>query len=190
MQTEVLTDNVYYNSLGDRYSPDKIESVIQMKHRAGLLGYFLAPVTLLIKVLFTSFCPGTGLLCTSVKLPPVKLLFKIALLAESAFAAGTLVKLFMLAFFRSINSFEELQSFAPLSLYSLLNGAAVPPFLTYPLQTLNVFEGGYWLLLAAGLHYFLRKKFGKMLGLVLCSYGLGLVCWMVCMVFLNINFAK
>jgi hypothetical protein len=185
LQTEVLTDNVYYNSLTGHLSTDKITDLINMKNRVGLFGYLLAPVTLLIRVLFTSLCIGTGLLVTSRKLP-WKYLFKIALFAEAAFAAAALLKLFLLAFFHSVDNIGDLQSFAPLSLYSLFKSDAVPGCLIYPLQTLNLFELLYWLLLAAGLGFFLRKSFVKMLAAVLGSYGIGLLCWMACIAFMNI----
>lgn len=184
LQTHVLTDEVYYNSLADRFTADKIESIIHTQQRFGLLSYLMVPAGLLLKITLASFCLFTGLQFTSHTLP-FRTVFKVALFAEIAFAANTLLRLFLLSFFREINTFEELQSFAPLSLFSLLNASTVPPYLQYPLQTLNLFELIYCLLLAGGLWFFLKQPLRKMMGLVLASYGLGLLCWIVCVVFLH-----
>jgi hypothetical protein len=53
---------------------------------------------------------------------------------------------------------------------------------------MNVFEVAYWFLLAVGLRHYLGRPLGRMLLLVLGSYGLGLVCWMAGVEFLVINF--
>lgn len=185
LQTVVLTDGVYYNSLAGHMATDKIESVIDMKNRAGVFGYLLVPVTLFVRILFATLTIGTGLILTARRLS-WRCLFKIALFSEGAFAAGALLKLLLLAFFHPVDNIGDLQSFAPLSLYSLFGGASVPGWLVYPLQTLNFFEVLYWILLAAGLGFFLRQRFGSMILTVLGSYGLGLVCWMACIAFLNI----
>jgi hypothetical protein len=128
----------------------------------------------------------TGLLVTGNKVS-FKILFKIALFAESAFVAAALVRLVLLAFFHTIDRLEDWQAFAPLSLYSLLKTSSVASWLVYPLQTLNLFELAYMGLLAAGLHYYLQQPFSKMLPLSAGAYGVGLLCWMIFMVFLNLN---
>jgi hypothetical protein len=184
IQANILTDQVYYNSLADRLTADKIASLIHTQQRIRILSYLMVPAGLLLKITLVSFCIYTGLQFTSYALS-FRTVFKIALFAETASVVYTLLRLFLLSFFYDVNTFNELQSFAPLSVFSLLNAATVPQFLQYPLQVLNLFELLYCLLLAAGLRFFLKQPMGKMIGLVLASYGLGLLCWMLCVVFLN-----
>ncbi len=184
MQANILTDEVYYNSLADRLTADKIESIIHTQQRIRILSYLMVPAGLLLRISLACFCIYTGLQFTSYALP-FRTVFKIALSAETAFAGYTLLRLFLLSFFYEINTFNELQSFAPLSAFSLLNATTVPTYLQYPLQTLNLFELLYFLLLAAGLRFFLKQPLSKMIWIVLASYGLGLLCWIVCVVFLN-----
>ena len=184
LQQHVLTEAVYYNSLAN-VDEHEVEEMIHMKEKAGILGYLLVPVTTSIKVLFASFCLYTGLLLTGNN-AEFRKIFKVALFAEVAFVFATLIRLLLLAFFTNLHTFEEISSFAPLSLYSLFGNA--PNYLVYPLQTINLFEIGYIFLLAAGLQYFLKHPFKKMLLLVVCSYGLGLLAWMVFVGFLNVNF--
>jgi hypothetical protein len=187
IQTEVLTDHVYYNSLAARFTAGKIESFIQAQHRIGMITYWTIPIGLFVKLLFSSFCIIAGLSFTSYRLP-FKTVFKIALVAEAAFVCNTLLQLLLLSLFHNVNNLEDLQSFAPLSLFSIIHGPSIPGYLQYPLQTINVFEIIYCLLLAAGLHFFLKAPFKKLIALVLSSYGIGLLCWLIFFVFMSINF--
>ena len=186
IQTGVLTDEVYYNTLAGKTSTDKIDSLIQLQHRMGLIGYILVPFELLVRVAAASFCLLTGLYLTGRKLSP-RAVFKIALFAESAFIGYALLKLIVLAFFHPISRLQELQAFAPLSLYSIADASSIPDWLVYPLQTINLFEITYWIFLAAGLRHLLGEPLGKMLLLVLGSYGLGLLCWLTAAIFLILN---
>jgi hypothetical protein len=187
LQTSVLTDEVYYSSLGGRISTDKLAAFLAGQHRMSMLSYLLVPLTLLVKITIVSFCLLTGLLLTSRNLPFAALL-KIVLFAESAFATGTLLKLLLLAFSRNINSLGQLENFAPLSLFSFMKASSVPAWLSYPLQTIDIFQVAYLLLLTAGLRFFLKESFRNMLLLVLGSYGLGLLCCMIAFAFLSISF--
>jgi len=182
LQTQVLTDQVYYYSLGGRVSTEKLAAFLDAQHHVSFLSYVLVPVTLVIRMTLVSFCILTGLLLTSEKLS-FKAIFKIVLFAETAFAAGVLLKLLLLAFSKDIESLSQFETFAPLSLYSLCNPSAIPAWLTYPLQTLDLFQAGYCLLLAAGLGYYLGTPFKASLRFVLCSYGAGILCCMIAFAF-------
>jgi hypothetical protein len=118
LQTQVFTDQVYYYSLGGRVSAEKLAAFLDAQHRMSFLSYVLVPVTLVIRMTLIAFCLLTGLLLTSQKLS-FKAIFRIVLFAESAFAAGVLLKLLLLAFSKDIESFTQFETFAPLSLYSL-----------------------------------------------------------------------
>jgi len=189
LQTRVLTDQVYYTSLTGQVSIEKLSALLDSQHRMSLLAYIGVPVFLVIKMVLVSFCLLTGLLLTARRLP-FRTLCKIALFAESAFVAGTLLKLLLLAFVHNVDNLGQYASFAPLSLYSLFKVAAVPAWLTYPLQTLDLFQVGYVLLLATGLGYYCRQPFKKMLWLVLASYGTGLLCCMIGFAFLSFSYTN
>ena len=186
LQQHVLTEALYYNSL-PAVDEHQVEEMIHLKERSGIIGYLAVPVTTAVKILFASFCIYTGLLLTGGNIE-FKKIFRVALFAELAFVLATLVRLVMLAFFTDLDNFDQLRAFAPLSLYSLVGSA--PNYSQYPLQTINLFEVLYIFLLAAGMQYFLKRPLKKMLLLVLCSYGLGLLAWMVFVGFLNVNFLK
>ncbi len=187
LQTQVLTDQVYSYSLSTQVNPDKLSAFLQGQHRMVLLSYLLVPFTLLLKMTLVSICLLAGLLLTYQKLA-YRTLLRIVLFAESAFVAGTLLRLLLLTFSHQLESLGQYLSFAPLSLYSLFKPSVVPNWLTYPLQTLDIFQAGYILLLAAGLRHYTGQPFRKMIWLVLGSYGLGLFCCMIGFAFISISF--
>jgi len=186
IRSSVLTDEVYLNSVGANADPTKVYSIIDLQHRFGPLIYSMVPVGLLLRTAAVAFCLLAGALLGGHKLS-FGTAFKIGLFAESAFVAYALLKLLLLAFSHPVSRLQDLQEFAPLSWYSIMSPAAVPRWLMYPLQTLNLFEIAYWFLLAAGLRYFLGQPLGKMLILVLSTYGIGLLGWITSVEFLTIN---
>ena len=187
LQSEVLTDKVYTYTLAGQVNPDKLAAFLEGQHRMVVLSYLMVPVALLLKMTLVTICLFTGLLLTSQQFS-WRQLFRIVLFAESAFVAGTLFRLLLLAFSHRVESLGQYMSFAPLSLYSLFPVTAVPNWMTYPLQTLDIFQAGYILLLATGLQYYMRQPFKKMLVFVLGSYGLGLFCCMIGFAFISISF--
>jgi hypothetical protein len=182
LQTQVFTDQVYYYSLGGRVSADKLAAFLDAQHHTSFLSYVLVPVSLVIRMTLVAFCLLTGLLLTSQKLA-FQTILRIVLFAESGFAAGVLLKLLLLTFSKEIGSLSQFETFAPLSLYSLIGASSVPAWLTYPLQTLDLFQVAYCLLLAAGLCYYLPIPFKKACWLVLGSYGTAIVCCMIVFTF-------
>ena len=188
LQTSVLTNEVYYNSLAGRISTDKLAAFLAGQHRYSFISYLLVPFALLVKISLVSFCLFTGILLTARNLP-FRTIFKIALFAESAFTASTLLKLLLLAFSSNISNLSQLEGFAPLSLFSLIKAHSVPAWLAYPLQTIDIFQIAYFLMLAGGLRFFTKESFRNMFLLVLGSYGLGLLCFMIGFAFLTISLA-
>lgn len=188
LRTEVLTDEVYYYSLGRSVSAEKLGDFLNAQHSFGILSYLAVPITLVIKVALVSFCLLTGLLLTSQALP-FRTIVKIVFFAEAAFAASTLLKLLILSFFSNIETIGQFEAFAPLSLFSLfrmLHLFAIPYWLSYPLQTLDLFQVAYFFLLAAGLHHYMKKPFRQSLKFVAATYGTGLLCCMIGFAFLTL----
>lgn len=186
LNSEVLTDQVYYTSLSGKLKPESLIEFVQDQHKSRFLGYFLVPLMLCIKIGLVSICLLAGLSLTSRKLP-FRTLCKIAVFAELAFSAGLVVKLFLLCFFREVDTLDQYTSFAPFSVYGLLNPSSVPSWLTYPLQTLDLFQVCYVLMLAVGLSYYLRKPVKQMAWLVVGSYGIGLLLCMIGFAFFKIS---
>lgn len=80
--------------------------------------------------------------------------------------------------------------FYPLSALNLFDYEQVEPWLLYPLQVLNVFELLYWFALAYGITRVLPEyDLGRAMGLVLSSYGVGLLVWVATVMFLTLTYS-
>jgi hypothetical protein len=182
----IVSDQLFYHSLGNDMSIDKIDALLSNQKKYAWASYAIMPLLLLLKVSLTAVCLSLGGFVTNME-TPYKKMFKIALFAELALLLGSVVQGLCLQLFTHIETLEDIQTFAPFSLYGLFDPHRVPVYLNYPLRVLNVFEIGYWLLLALGLRALLGKPFGKMLGFVLGSYGTGLLIWVIVIVFFTLN---
>jgi len=185
LQTQVLTERVYTYSLGGQVNPDKLAAFLEGQHRVAAVSYLLVPVTLLFKMVLVSLCIFTGLVLTSENLS-FSTVFRIVLFAESAFVAGTLLRLLLLAFSGNVESLGQYMALAPLSLYSIFRSASIPNWLVYPLQTLDVFQVMYVCLLAKGLQYYGKKSFRASIEMVAGSYGVGLAVCMIGFAFISV----
>lgn len=182
----IIRDQLYYNSFGDTIAMDRIEAYVSKQKENEWVGYALAPLLLLVKTGYTAVCISLGCFLAGIEMP-FKKIYKVTLFAEVAILAGVLIQTVSLLLFKEINTLEDVQNFAPFSLYGLMGTKDTPTYLNYPLRVINIFEVAYWILLALGLKVFLQKPFGKMLRLVLATYGIGLLVWVVFVVFLSIN---
>lgn len=173
LQTRVLTDQVYTFTFGNQVNPDKLNAFLDGQHRSAVLGYLFVPLIMLTKMSLVSLCLYAGLVLTSQSLSFPRV-FRIVLIAESAFVAGTLIKLLLLSFTHPVESLGQYLAFAPLSLFSLFPASRIPNWLVYPLQTMDLFQLIYVFLLAKGLQVHLKKNFRSSIRMVIGSYGVGL----------------
>lgn len=187
-----INENVYYQSYGHQISASRVEEMFQFSKKWQWISYFVLPIFVLLRVYFTSTILYIGIFFTELKAEFGKL-FKIALLADFVYVLSGLAKLVILIFFKEVNTLEDLQ-FQPLSVMELLNAKSIDPLFVYPLSLINVFELGYFLVLAWLLVSVINEaneersvNYGKSLKLVTASYGSGLFLWVVFVMFITLN---
>ncbi|MCY1722668.1 hypothetical protein OU798_20125 [Prolixibacteraceae bacterium Z1-6] len=185
-------ETVYYQSLGNNLDIERIETTLSFAKKWQWLGYAILPFVILIRVFYTSIFLFIGVFFTELKIEFEKL-FKIALIADFVYVLSGLAKLIILIFFRQVSTLEDLQ-FQPLSAMELLNSKNIDQIFVYPLSLLNVFELGYFAILAWLLFKLLNEsdnerpvKFGHSLKLVTVSYGSGLLLWVLTVMFVTLN---
>ena len=148
------------------------------------------PSLITLKITLVAACLSIGLYFV-VNTFRFKTLFGVALMAEFVFLVPSVLKIIWFAFFQTDYTLTDLQLFYPLSALSIFDASVIQKsqaWLLYPLQTLNVFELAYWLLLAKGVSEVIRKDFTKSFELVMASYGTGLVLWIVTVMFLTVTY--
>lgn len=183
----IVTRSLFYNSLDTQLSYSRIDQLFSIRRRWEWTGIAIIPFLLLTRVSFVSACISISCYLSNLRIS-YKNIFHIAIVAEICLAAGMLIKIIWLTFI-PVNTLKDVQYFSPLSLAQLLGPTSIPKYLLYLCQTINIFEIAYWLVLAAGLVAFLGKPFGKMFKLVMSSYGLGLLLWIVFVSYLTVTFS-
>ena len=118
---------------------------------------------------------------------PYKRLFHMALLGESIFLFVPILKLCWFYFFQPDFSLEDLQYFYPLSLSNIIGPKTVATWLIYPLQIANIFEVVYFLFLSIQIDKAIGSTTEKGLNIVGCGYGVGLLLWVVGVMFFTLN---
>ena len=88
-----------------------------------------------------------------------------------------------------LEDLNELQYIASFSLLSIINNKNIDPWFIYPLYTINIFEILYWLFLAFILKTLLQKEYTRMIKFVFSTYGVGLLIFIIVVMFINVNFS-
>ncbi|HEU5289745.1 MAG TPA: hypothetical protein VFU05_03820 [Cyclobacteriaceae bacterium] len=160
--------------------------LIENGERLQWIAYPIMPLYYLLKFFVVALCLYIGVLLSGYSVNFTKL-FHLAMFSEVVFLVVPITKLVWFGLFFTEYTLQDLQYFSPLSLLSIVDRSTIEPWLAYPLQLFNAFEIIYWLLLAYGLYSLIKERYSKMLGLVASTYGMGLLLWVVFIVFLSIS---
>ena len=180
-----LTEGLYYQSYSMQLAAKRIAKMIEVSQKWQWIGYVFVPIIILMRVCFTSICIYIGCFLTNIKVG-FNQLFKVGLLADFVFVLAGIIKLVILIFFKDISTISDLQ-FQPLSLLELFDRNSVDPLFIYPFSLISVFEMLYWLALAGLLSSVINQPFGNSLKTVASSYGIGLLLWVLFVMFLTVN---
>jgi hypothetical protein len=183
-QTFILTEELYYNSFGNKLTEEQIRRLIGTVPKWDYLSYFLIPITILLRVSYTWICLKVGSFITQPL--PISGLWKISMQAEIVFAVGAFIVLLYTEFFTSLETLEQL-SLNPFSLQVLLP-KSLPTWSNYFFNTINLFELGYVLFLAYLLASASKKTFISSLKFVASTYLPGLALWVLLVTYMSVVF--
>jgi hypothetical protein len=187
INSSIFTNNYYHVVFGNQLSYERVEQIIQLRNKFQIIGYFLIPIFLLIKLsILSSIIYATLVLYNETA--TIKQCFRIAIIAELAIILSTIVKcLFYL--FEKKESLKDLQFYSPLSLTHFFLPTQVPNYLVYPLQQINLFEFAYCFLMGLGIQTFMQTNFWKSLKITASSYGVAMLIWVLFIVFIQLQFS-
>jgi hypothetical protein len=183
----IITETFYFVSLENIMSIKRIEELIDFNKKNEWLTYILLPVINTIKYSFAAMTIFIGMKLFELEVS-FKNCFKIILFAEIIPLISSITKTLYFYIYPP-NNFEVLQNFNPLGVSSYLKNDTIPKYFLYPIQQLNLFEVGYWLLLAYGIKSLGNVDFKKALKITSLSYGVGLLIWCIFIVFLQLQFS-
>jgi hypothetical protein len=192
----LVNDELFIIYLGDEYTTKYINDFLSSKKKWEWISYTIIPLFLLIKTTLISSILYIGTFFYSKKKVVFKQLFHITIIAEFLFLLVGVAKVIWFYFFQTTYTLEDLQYFYPLSALNIVGFKGLEAWFIYPLQTINLFELAYWLLLS----YYIGKiasptkngiiskypiDFG--LKIVASSYGSALLLWVVVVMFFTLN---
>lgn len=172
-----LTDELILQSIPGHRALEQ-EGAFTYFHVFNSLGYLWTPFALLWKFTLTAFTIWIGAFMGGHKIS-FRELWKFVMVAEVIFIFPELIRLLWFLVLDQPDNFLEIQNFHPLSLFSLVDAGKVGARYHYPLGALNLFEVVYWLLLATGVHTISRRSFTTSFIIVLCSYTLCFLLWLI-----------
>jgi len=166
---------------------EQVDSIFEGVLKWQFLGYLLIPITIFLKTHAIALVLGVGSFFLDVKIAYRKL-WNIVLKAEFIFLFVGVMKLVWFGFIRTDFGLEEVETFYPLSMLSMIGDIALEPWYVYPLQVINAFEIVYWIVLALLLDKALNMKKGNLgIKIVATSYGPALLIWVVAVMFFTLN---
>ncbi len=181
-------DTLFYNSLSEQLTSEEIENFIGLQKKWGWIGHFTIAILLLVKTFLISTFIYIGLFFSNKDLK-LKLIWKIVLKAEFIFLLVPLFKIIWFYFFQINYTLEDVQYFYPFSALNIIGYENLEPWYIYPLQTLNLFELGYWLYLGYLIGKETETNMDKGFKIVASSYGPALLLWVVTIMFFTLNYS-
>lgn len=184
--TFIFTEEFIYRSFSGEASEYVIEALITSQNRFGWISIAILPFIVLLRILFAAFCVTTGAILTDTDFT-LKNIFQAATYSEFVFLFSQAVFSLNLYLNRDVLTIDNVGNFFPLSALSYFGVENVVTWLHYPLQTLNVFEVVYIVCLTWLLSRQWKPDFIDSFNIVIPSYGIGLLTWMVLVVFLTLQ---
>lgn len=182
----VITDEVITEHLSQQLSIERIDELLDFRNKWAWVYYVLRPFIYLLKFTLITLWLLSGTILFGYK-TSFKELFRIVLLAEFIWLIPSFVTLIWFGFIDVDYVLLDIRYFKPLSLLNFFNPSEIESWLKFPLQSLNLFEIAYMLVLAIGVKETLKKDYIEALNFTVPVYGSALVTWIVFMTFLSIN---
>ncbi|GIM50822.1 hypothetical protein CAPN003_22740 [Capnocytophaga stomatis] len=180
------TRELLLSSLSEQLTTEQIEKVLDFQNKWQWVGYLAMPVLLLLKISVVALLLDIGCFFFNKKLS-YKQLFDIVLRAEFIFLLVPILKIGWFYFFQKDFTLEDLQFFYPLSALNITGYQGIDVWFIYPFQVLNLFEVLYWWFLAYQLDKIFNEQKEKGLSIVASGYGVGLLLWIVGVMFFTLN---
>lgn len=182
----LLKEEVLIRSYSDQLTLQSIEALLGIKDRYEWVGYVFTPIILLLKIVFTTICVSICAVLSTIDFK-FKTIFRAALLAELVFISAQILYLINISFHLDTLKLETVANYYPLTALSYFGTGNVVQWLRYPLQTINVFELLYMVVIAWLLSKQWKEDFMESLALVVPSYGTGLILWLVFVTFITLQ---
>ncbi len=181
----LLTDDLYYSSLGEQYTSEQIQKILNIRNSWNYIGYCVIPIVIIIRILYSSFCLFLGDLFQESHWS-FKKLFNISLKADIIFCLSIICNFYYYAFSGNYEKIEDLST-NYFSLLRIVGKDNIPTWLVFAFNSINIFELIYVFLLIVFIHSSFNTSYLKSSVFVLVTYGIGNYLYVVALTFLYLN---
>jgi hypothetical protein len=184
---EILrVDELVLSSLAEQFSKEQLEKIIPSQKRLQTISYFFIPLMLILKISIIAAILDVGMFFFDRGIK-YKKLFNIVTKAEFIFLLVIIFKIFWFYVFQPNYTLKDIEYFYPFSALNIIGYEGLQTWYIYPFQVLNLFEIAYWFILAYLMGKELKTSTEKGLTIVASSYGVGLLIWVVGVMFFTLN---
>ncbi len=182
-------DVLIQNELSYKFSINELKEILNFQRKWNWILYFFIPIFIFIKILSNSLVVYTGILFLINIKTDFKEVLNILLKVEFVFLSIPIIKLIWFYFFQTNYTLEDIQYFYPLSALNIIGYKGLESWLIYPLQTLNVFELAYIIILSYQIGTVTKTNADTGLKIVGSSYIPALLLWVTIVMFFTLNFS-
>jgi len=188
LSQSLVNEIVYYNTYSEQLTYDRAMELYGILKRYSWIGFAAYPIILLIKITAVSLVLYAGVIFLNLhKQFSLGMMFRVVTGSEIVFVIAGLTKVLWFYFFAGNYTMTDISFFYPASLINLFSPDDVDNFWIFPLQTVNLFNIGYLLLLAYGITAVGNVNRSSSEKIVVSTYVPALVLWIALIMFLTIN---
>lgn len=180
---------LYFNSLAKQFTSKQIKEYLEFQDKWKLVGYLIVPILVIIKTVLITSVMYIGVFIVNKSVVAFKSVWRIVINSEFIFLFIPICKIIWFSFFQTEYKLVDIQYFYPFSALNFIDHKELEPWLIYPLQTLNVFELAYIIILSYQIGALTKTNADTGLKIVASSYLPALLLWVTVVMFFTLNFS-
>ena len=187
-QIALINEIVFYNTYSEQLTYDRAMEVFNKMKSFAWVSYIITPILMLLKFSTISVLIYIGVFFNDFhKELTLGKIFKVVIISELVFITASITKLLWFIFFAGNYTLDDMGFFYPLSLINVFHRSEVASYWIYPLQTVNIFQVLYILIMVLGLSRVgsLKKEVADRI--VLGTYVPAIAIWIALIMFLTID---
>lgn len=187
-QTILIDEIVFFNTYSEQLTYELSMEIFSAMRSYSWISYAITPILLLLKFSALSVLIYIGVFFSDLhKDITLGKIFKVVVVSEIVFVVASVIKMLWFILFAGNYTLDDMNFFYPLSLINLFSRSEVASYWVYPLQTINIFQVFYVLLLAFGLSRIGSVKKISVDRIVLSTYVPAMAVWIAMILFLTID---
>jgi len=184
----LINEIVFYNSFSEQLTYERAMNLFVSMKEYRWISYVVTPLMLVIRFTLISIVLYTGVFFLNLHYKiSFSMIFRIVIASEIVFVLAGFIKFLWFCFFAGNYDLNDISFFYPLSLVNLFRISEVDKLWVFPLQSANLFQAAYILLLSYGLTKAGSIEKSASEKVVIFSYMPALLFWIVLVMFISVD---